>query len=404
MIVKNESHIITDTLEKLIKKINIDYWVISDTGSTDTTKQLITDFFIKHDIKGELFDDEWQDFGHNRTVALEHAFGKCDYVFIFDADDEIVGDFELDTKSLSGDSYILKYGGGTSSHVSYDRTQIVNNHKKWKYTGVLHEYISALFPNPQPGTKLNGSPYYVLSGRTGSRSMDPDKYLKDAIVLEKAYYKAKESAAEQDHALYSRYAYYCANSYGEVGGGGGHVATAIEWYKKTLECHGWLEEKYNACFRIYELSDDKKSAMYYLVKSYEYNNRRVEGIYELIHHYCCIKQYKVAGAYYSLIKNYYENEYLTDDLSTRLFAKTDIYAFYLPYYMIIAASYNDDFETGLKMYDIIFKKKFVPTEWFLTHLNGNAKFYLEHCKNPVEFLSNLAIFSLHASMSSTTVK
>ena len=45
MIVKNESHIIKDKLTKLIQKIKFDYWVISDTGSTDKTKEIITEFF-----------------------------------------------------------------------------------------------------------------------------------------------------------------------------------------------------------------------------------------------------------------------------------------------------------------------------------------------------------------------
>ena len=44
MIVKNESHIIESTLSKLLNKIKIDYWVISDTGSTDDTKEKITTF------------------------------------------------------------------------------------------------------------------------------------------------------------------------------------------------------------------------------------------------------------------------------------------------------------------------------------------------------------------------
>ena len=38
MIVKDESHIIKDTLTKLLQKIKLDYWIISDTGSTDKTK------------------------------------------------------------------------------------------------------------------------------------------------------------------------------------------------------------------------------------------------------------------------------------------------------------------------------------------------------------------------------
>ena len=46
MIVKNESHIIKNTLEKLCNKIKFSYWVICDTGSTDNTREIITDFFV----------------------------------------------------------------------------------------------------------------------------------------------------------------------------------------------------------------------------------------------------------------------------------------------------------------------------------------------------------------------
>ena len=51
MIVKNESHIIKDSLTKLLNKIKIDYWVISDTGSTDNTKQIINEFFQENGIQ-----------------------------------------------------------------------------------------------------------------------------------------------------------------------------------------------------------------------------------------------------------------------------------------------------------------------------------------------------------------
>jgi glycosyltransferase involved in cell wall biosynthesis len=78
MIVKNESHIIESTLEKLLKKISIDYWVISDTGSTDNTKEIINSFFEKKKIPGELFEHEWKDFGYNRTKALECAYNKTE--------------------------------------------------------------------------------------------------------------------------------------------------------------------------------------------------------------------------------------------------------------------------------------------------------------------------------------
>lgn len=50
MIVKNESHIILETLQNLINYINFDYWVISDKGSTDGTQSLIIDFFKENNI------------------------------------------------------------------------------------------------------------------------------------------------------------------------------------------------------------------------------------------------------------------------------------------------------------------------------------------------------------------
>ncbi len=181
MIVKNESHIIRDTLEKLLNKIKFDYWVISDTGSTDNTREIITDFFKEKNIRGELFDDEWKDFGYNRTKSLEHAFGKSKYVLIFDADDEICGNFIL--PELKKDGYFLQFGDVNG--VSYVRIQIINNNKKWKYVGVLHEIITCCETANDTPT-ITGD-YYTVSGRTSSRNSDETKYLKDALILEKAY-------------------------------------------------------------------------------------------------------------------------------------------------------------------------------------------------------------------------
>lgn len=53
MIVKNESHLIEETLENLCQHINFSYWVISDTGSTDNTVELIENFFAKKVSQGK---------------------------------------------------------------------------------------------------------------------------------------------------------------------------------------------------------------------------------------------------------------------------------------------------------------------------------------------------------------
>lgn len=125
MIVKNESHVIEKTLQNLCNKLRIDYWVISDTGSTDNTVELIENFFDKKQINGEIYNDEWQDFGHNRTLALNQAYNKTDYLFIFDADDKILGEINI-PNNLDKDGYLLKIG----TDFTYNRPLLINNRKK----------------------------------------------------------------------------------------------------------------------------------------------------------------------------------------------------------------------------------------------------------------------------------
>ena len=136
MIVKDESHIIEKTLENLCSYINFSYWVISDTGSTDNTKEIIREFFKEKHIPGELLDHTWKDFGYNRTKALESAYFKTDYVLIFDADDSIHGDFKIPTL-LDSDLYDIKIG----KDFTYWRPLLVSNKIKWKFVGVLHEFL-----------------------------------------------------------------------------------------------------------------------------------------------------------------------------------------------------------------------------------------------------------------------
>ena len=275
MIVKNESHIIKDTLTKLLNKISFDYWVISDTGSTDNTREIITEFFKEKNIRGELFNDEWKDFGHNRTKALEHAFGKSKYLLVFDADDEICGNFIL--PELNKDSYFFQFGDAYG--ISYVRIQIINNKKKWKYVGVLHEIITCT-ENTNGSETIRGD-YYTISGRTSSRNQDSDKYLKDALVLEKAY----DECLKNNDDLYNRYGFYCANSYYDCG----KYEDAIKWYKITLKNKNWSQEKYISCLRIFKCYcalNQSETGFYYLIQGFSYDKERVECLYELVVHYC----------------------------------------------------------------------------------------------------------------------
>lgn len=388
MIVKNESHIIQNTLEKLCDKIKFDYWVICDTGSTDNTPQIIIDFFKKKSIKGELFYDEWVNFAYNRTLALKRAYKKTQLLLIFDADDEIVGNIQMPTNVLF-DEYHLKFG---SEGFMYTRVLLINNYKIFEFLSVIHEFIVCK-EQPCKTNVINGD-YYVVSGRTGSRNLDKDKYLKDALILEKAY----KEALEKNDFLFHRYSYYCANSYRDCG----RFEDAIKWYKISLNHEKqWEQEKYTACLYIYQCYtslNQEDTGFFYLVKSLKYDNERVDCLFPLLVYYCRENMFNVAYNYYLIVKDFFENKYLKTDLTNKLFVNIDKFNFFVPYYMIIVSEKVQDFKCAIRMYEIIFTKKYHMFEKsYIKDILYNLQFFFQFVKDDNNFikLTNDYIDFLH---------
>ena len=93
MIVKNEGEIITRLLDSVSSII--DCYCICDTGSTDGTHKIIKKYFDKRNIPGKILHEPFQNFEHNRNVALkgcETLDKDCDidldnaYALLLDAD------------------------------------------------------------------------------------------------------------------------------------------------------------------------------------------------------------------------------------------------------------------------------------------------------------------------------
>jgi len=123
---KNEEHCIRDTLESVYKYI--DTWVVHDTGSTDNTCNIITEFFKEKGIPGELYCEEWKGFDYNKTKMFEKCYGKSDYILHIDADDLLLGDFKFDVDSTY-DSYYLTT---KRQSLTYNCIILWRNTLKWK--------------------------------------------------------------------------------------------------------------------------------------------------------------------------------------------------------------------------------------------------------------------------------
>ena len=324
MIVKNEAHVIINTFNNILNSIKLDYWVISDTGSTDNTQNIIINYFKEKNIPGELVHHEWKDFGYNRTKALEAAFNKSDYLLIFDADDSFHGNFVL--PNLTADSYHLQFG----KHFTYLRPQLVNNRKRWEYKGVLHEFIVCKDPT-KPHEVILGD-YYIDSGKTGDRSKDPDKYLKDALILSKAFEN------EKDQGMKCRYAFYCAQSYKDYN----KPLEAIEWYKKCLK-DNWNQEKYFSCLMIAEQNlkiNNPTESLKYWIKSSEYDSERIDGIVDACDYLRNNDMHLLVNLLYHKYKNY--NRYPKE----KLFLYQDKYFNLLEFNNSISAFYANDPKSG----------------------------------------------------------
>ena len=239
MIVKNETHIITECLESVAPYI--DYWIIADNGSTDGTQQLIKDFFEEKGIPGELHEVEWVNFGHNRTEALKLCDGKADYIFMIDADDILVGKPNFDF-SDEKDGYALRIKRGD---FTWWRNQVFKTGLNWGYKGVLHEYADCEDKKPPNCGRITTDGYFIDARTLGARNKKEDgtdldaieKYSKDAEVLEEAI---KE---EPDN---TRYQFYLAQSYFDSQ----QWDKAEEAYSKRASMGGWMEEVYYAIFRV----------------------------------------------------------------------------------------------------------------------------------------------------------
>ena len=164
-------------------------------------------------------------------------------------------------------------------------------------------------------------------------------------------------------------------------------------YKNDLENKEKSDqEKYIICLKIWELHEKynmQENAITYIIESYYYDKTRIEGIYQLIKHFCCTGKNEIAFSFYTLIQEYYENEYLQEPpekMNSRLYPNVLEYDFYLPYFMIIVCEKLKKYDICIKMYEIIFHKKPLQiNSWWLNCLFINLQFVINNVRTPIFF-------------------
>jgi glycosyltransferase involved in cell wall biosynthesis/GR25 family glycosyltransferase involved in LPS biosynthesis len=256
MIVRNEG----EAIERVANSVKglIDSWVICDTGSTDGTPDRVREAF--DGIPGELFFDAWQDFGTNRTLMIERARGRADYLLLLDADETVHVQGEL--PRLDGDAYTLLVGDPTPRPFP----RLVKSKRRWRYVGATSEYLTCK-------KKITSQVCPMLVLETHSHNTDrPNKLTRDRALLESAYSRN----SSDPHTVFC-----LAQVYRDLG----EDQLAIEFYTRRRMLGGTGEETFYAMFARAELvsKTDWDLGVMLLLKAWEFRPTRVEPLYALLH-------------------------------------------------------------------------------------------------------------------------
>ena len=329
MIVKNESRVIIRLLESVVNIV--DGYCICDTGSTDNTIELITEYFKKHNIPGKIVEEPFKDFGYNRTFALNAAaeIPDMDYLLLLDADMILTGSYlqpeniKAFKKGLTKDFYHICQGSQT---YFYKNVRIVKNYKNFSYWGVTHEYVKSP-EGSDSGSFENDQLFIDDIGDGGAKT---DKFERDVRLLTKGL---------EENPNNDRYTFYLANSLKD----GGHHDKAIEMYKNRIKIGGWVEEVWYSYYNIgkcYAYLGQMEKAICIWMEGFDYYPKRLEAIYEIVKYYREHGKNKLAYLYYTIAD---KSRAKWGASSEYLFLQKDIYDYKLDYEMTIIGYYaNDD--------------------------------------------------------------
>ena len=263
-IVKNEE----DAIPRLLDSVSgfVDNYCIVDTGSTDSTVEVLEDYgIVPHRRK-------WVSFGHNLTEAFSLAKDRGDWLLRLDADMTVEAHPGLKNwlrDEACADGYNVEL---CESGTSWRLPLLVRGGLDWRYVGPTHEYLDA-----------EGRSFRDLVGLKVNHHADgtnrAEKFERDIALL-------AESVKRGD----ARSIFYTAESLRCLG----RLDEAAELFWRRAKMGGWEEEAWFSHYMsgVCLLSVDSSRGMERLVSAYERRPHRAEPLQRIIE-WC--EQYKSSG-------------------------------------------------------------------------------------------------------------
>ena len=348
--VKNEEKI----LKRCLSAVEglVDAYVITDTGSTDKTVDLASEFLETHEGTVEM--STWKDFGHNRTLSFKNAQNYCKgkkwdltqtYGLLLDGDMIFVPG-KLKEQTLGELGYTLIQSAG---NLDYPNTRLVRMDYDWVCRGVTHEYWDG-------ETKSLPKEICYIDDQNDGGCKD-NKFPRDLALLLKGV---------QDEPDNVRYWFYLAQTYHSMG----KWEQAIQNYKKRIEMGGWFEEVWYSHYMIAKSYENLNNPILFeewVQKGYEFYPKRAEALYHLV------KYLRIKGDHYKAMHyiRIGKNIPLSQD---SLFIERDVYTGLFDYEETVCRYYT----LGSKREALRDSMKYLMNDKpFLDSVYANMKFYIE---------------------------
>lgn len=324
MLVNNNSKTIVETLDSVINII--DTYCICDTGSTDDTISIIKEYFNKRNVKGKLFQKQYQNYLANNNILIKECIGLSKYLLLIEPDTKLINiNFDKNIL-LSNTQYsfnmITKYCDEFGSELNNELI-IVPNKNNLEYIKIGQLLLQ--IDEPITNICLDKTNIYI-------------EYLNFTLDNKNNLIKYEQEINNPNAVTFDQKLMFKLAKYYEQKKDYVH---AISLYNKIIQFKCDTQDIWYANYKIglcYKMLNNLDNAVKYWLESYNTLTTRVENIYHITVYYANIKKYNLAKLYYDIAK---QNILILSDVEKKSLINfnEDIYNFKLYFEYNIFAYY-----------------------------------------------------------------
>lgn len=340
LMVKNESFRIEVTLTSILGFAST--IIVYDTGSTDDTVDIISNFCKKYKLSLYVKHGTFVDFSTSRNILLDFAdtIPNVKFFLMMDCNDELQNGASLinfcKTAPEKDNAFFLKQSWKSGICINYYNIRLLRTNSGWRYKGVVHEYICK--EGEEANIRVPG--VVLFQDRTKDDNKSALRFSKDKDLLLKEYNSENKTP---------RTVYYLAQTYDCLN----DRVTAVKYYLERMQLLGYYEERYQAAYHIGMIYKELEKPFEEYAGFYMFAfgiMHRSEPLVRIAEYYISKQQW--TQAYF-----YLKEACKIDAPDCGLFLDIELYNYYRWHLMGIVAYYVKEYADGLKACKIAIEKR-----------------------------------------------